>query len=104
MAGWTQDSGVRLEPLLERYAAAGLRHLLCTDVSRDGTMAGPNLDLYKHIREIAPDVQLQASGGIRDIADIVAADSIGCSGAVLGKALIEGRFQLTDALKQVRRC
>ncbi|MBO7941969.1 hypothetical protein JTP77_039655 [Streptomyces sp. S9] len=56
------------------------------------------------MREIAPDVQLQASGGIRDIADIVAADSIGCSGAVLGKALIEGRFQLTDALKQVRRC
>ncbi|MFK3651081.1 1-(5-phosphoribosyl)-5-[(5-phosphoribosylamino)methylideneamino]imidazole-4-carboxamide isomerase [Lysobacter enzymogenes] len=104
VSGWTEDSGVRLEALLQRYAEAGLRHLLCTDVSRDGTMAGPNLDLYKHIRDIAPDVQLQASGGIRDIADIVAADSIGCSGAVLGKALIEGRFQLTDALKQVRRC
>ncbi|MGO4774678.1 6,7-dimethyl-8-ribityllumazine synthase, partial [Lysobacter sp. 2RAB21] len=74
VAGWTEDSGVRLEPLLTRYAAAGLRHLLCTDVSRDGTMTGPNLDLYRHIHEIAPDVQLQASGGIRDIADIVAAD------------------------------
>ncbi|MEH6422244.1 1-(5-phosphoribosyl)-5-[(5-phosphoribosylamino)methylideneamino]imidazole-4-carboxamide isomerase [Pseudomonas sp. CGJS7] len=104
VAGWTENSGVRLEPLLERYAAAGLRHLLCTDVSRDGTMTGPNLDLYKHIHEIAPNVLLQASGGIRDIADIVAADNVGCSGAVLGKALIEGRFQLTEALKQVRRC
>ncbi|ATE72492.1 1-(5-phosphoribosyl)-5-[(5-phosphoribosylamino)methylideneamino]imidazole-4-carboxamide isomerase [Lysobacter capsici] len=104
VAGWTEDSGVRLETLLERYAQAGLRHLLCTDVSRDGTMTGPNLDLYRHIHSIAPDVQLQASGGIRDIADIVAADGVGCSGAVLGKALIEGRFQLTDALKQVRRC
>jgi len=104
VAGWTEDSGMRLEPQLERYAQAGLRHLLCTDVSRDGTLAGPNLDLYRHIHEVAPHVQLQASGGIRDIADIVAADGVGCAGAVLGKALIEGRFELTDALRQVRRC
>jgi len=104
VAGWTEASGARLEPVLERYAGAGLRHLLCTDVSRDGTMAGPNLDLYRHLHAIAPQVQVQASGGIRDIADIVAADGVGCSGAVLGKALIEGRFQLGDALRQVRRC
>lgn len=104
VSGWTEDSGIRLEPVLERYVQAGLRHLLCTDVSRDGMMSGPNLDLYRHIRSIAPDVRVQASGGIRDIADIVAVDQAGCSGAVLGKALIEGRFQLTDALRQIRRC
>jgi phosphoribosylformimino-5-aminoimidazole carboxamide ribotide isomerase len=104
VAGWTEDSGAQLEPMLEHFANVGVRHLLCTDVSRDGTMQGPNLDLYRHVREIAPEMQVQASGGIRDIADIVAAHDAGCRGAVLGKALIEGRFGLGEALHKAQRC
>lgn len=103
-AGWTRDSGSALEPLLRRYADVGLRHLLCTDIARDGMMAGPNLELYARLRAIAPEVRLQASGGIRDVADIVAAREAGCAAAVLGKALLDDRFALADALVEERPC
>lgn len=101
VSGWTRDSGAALEPLLRRYADAGLRHLLCTDITRDGMLAGPNLDLYARVLGLAPRVRLQASGGIRGVADIIAARAIGCAGAVLGKALLDGRFKLDDALGDV---
>lgn len=103
-AGWTQDSGVLLDDLLLRYRDAGLRHVLCTDIDRDGMLAGPNLDLYRRIHALAPHLKLQASGGVRDIADIVGAREAGCAGAVLGKALLEGRFDLGEALREERPC
>ncbi len=96
--GWTQGSGRSLDELAAVYRKAGARHLLCTDISRDGMMAGPNLSLYQHLRKIFPAAQIQASGGIRDLADIHAARGVGCAGAVLGKALLEGRFDLPQAL------
>lgn len=100
-AGWTQDSGVELEALLTGYLDAGLAHLLCTDISRDGMLSGPNLALYRQILTVAPGVQLQASGGVRDVADVIAARGAGCAGAVLGKALLDGRFALADAVAEV---
>ena len=103
-AGWTQDSGARLEPLLRRYADAGMRHLLCTDIDRDGMLGGPNLDLYRHIHALVPGVQLQASGGIRDVADVTATRETGCAGAILGKALLDGRLALADTLAEQRGC
>lgn len=103
-AGWTEHSGIELDGLLAEYADNGLRHLLCTDIARDGMLAGPNLDLYRRIHAIAPQVQLQASGGVRDIADIEAARDAGCAGAVLGKALLDGRFELAAALQAERPC
>lgn len=101
VAGWTQATGVGLEPLLELYMQSGLRHLLCTDIARDGMLSGPNLDLYRTILAIAPGVALQASGGVRDVADVQAAREAGCAGAVLGKGLLDGRFALGDALGAV---
>lgn len=103
-AGWTQPSDNELGPLLRRYADAGLRHLLCTDIARDGMLSGPNLGLYRHLHALAPGVRLQASGGIRDVADVVAARDAGCAGAVLGKALLDGCFGLDEALAEQRRC
>ncbi|HEY0502950.1 MAG TPA: 1-(5-phosphoribosyl)-5-[(5-phosphoribosylamino)methylideneamino]imidazole-4-carboxamide isomerase [Lysobacter sp.] len=103
-AGWTQDSDVQLEALVARYADGGLRHLLCTDIARDGMLSGPNLSLYRHLAARAPRLCVQASGGVRDVADIVAAQAAGCRGAVLGKALIEGRFALADALAGAASC
>jgi phosphoribosylformimino-5-aminoimidazole carboxamide ribotide isomerase len=100
-AGWTQDSGVNLDALARRYADGGLRHLLCTDIARDGMFAGPNLALYRHLAALAPGLRVQASGGVRDLDDIEAARRAGCAGAVLGKALIEGRFALDEALRGV---
>ncbi|MHB8912865.1 MAG: 1-(5-phosphoribosyl)-5-[(5-phosphoribosylamino)methylideneamino]imidazole-4-carboxamide isomerase [Lysobacter sp.] len=102
--GWTADSGVELDVLLQRYAEQGLRHLLCTDIDRDGMLSGPNLDLYRRILGLCPDVQLQASGGVRDVADILAAQAVGCAGAVLGKALLDGRFTLDEALRETAAC
>ncbi|GAB3352413.1 1-(5-phosphoribosyl)-5-[(5-phosphoribosylamino)methylideneamino]imidazole-4-carboxamide isomerase [Lysobacter tyrosinilyticus] len=103
-AGWTQDSGVRLDELVAFYAQSGLSHLLCTDIDRDGMLSGPNLSLYRDIVAIAPTLQLQASGGVREIQDIADARDAGCSGAVLGKALLDGRFDLAPALREERPC
>lgn len=97
-AGWTQDSEGDLNALLLQYADAGLRHLLCTDIARDGMLSGPNLDLYRGIAALAPGLRVQASGGVRDLADIAAARDAGCAGAVLGKALLDGCFALADAV------
>src|SRR5690606_34071579 len=96
--GWTENAGSTLDQLLPRFVAGGLRHLLCTDIARDGMLSGPNLALYAHLRELAPDVAVQASGGVRDAADVIAARDAGCAGAVLGRALLEGHLQLADAL------
>lgn len=93
-AGWTQVTRVALDALLTRYADAGLQHLLCTDIARDGMLAGPNLELYRTLVAIAPQVRVQASGGVRDTADVAAAREAGCAGALLGKALLEGRIDL----------
>ncbi|QNP40476.1 1-(5-phosphoribosyl)-5-[(5-phosphoribosylamino)methylideneamino]imidazole-4-carboxamide isomerase [Lysobacter solisilvae (ex Woo and Kim 2020)] len=102
--GWTNASGIELEHLLARYSDAGLRHVLCTDIDRDGMLAGPNVALYRDIVALLPDLQLQASGGVRDIGDIEAAREAGCAGAVLGRALLEGRFDLAQALREELAC
>lgn len=96
--GWTQASARTLDDLALGYARAGLEHLLCTDIARDGMLLGPNLDLYRHLRQIVPALGLQASGGVRDLDDVRAARAAGCSGVVLGKALLEGRLRLEEAL------
>ncbi|RNF86444.1 HisA/HisF-related TIM barrel protein [Montanilutibacter psychrotolerans] len=101
-AGWTQDSGAELNALLAQYADAGLCHLLCTDIARDGMLSGPNLDLYRRIVALAPGLRVQASGGVRDLADIAASRDAGCEGAVLGKALLDGRFGLAEAVAATR--
>ena len=96
--GWTASSEQTLSVLVQRYADSGLRHLLCTDIGRDGMLAGPNLALYGELRALAPDLLLQASGGARDLADVAAARAAGCAGIVLGKALLDGKLSLTEAL------
>lgn len=98
VAGWTQASGFGLEDILAAYAGSTLRHVLCTDIARDGMLSGPNLDLYQSLRKLAPELALQASGGVRGIADVIAAREIGCAGVVLGKALLEARLDLPEAL------
>lgn len=96
--GWTTPAPHTLPQLAARFADAGLRHLLCTDIARDGMLAGPNLSLYRALRETAPGICIQASGGARDIGDVAAARDAGCGGIVLGRALLEGRMGLREAL------
>ncbi|MBD9468048.1 1-(5-phosphoribosyl)-5-[(5-phosphoribosylamino)methylideneamino]imidazole-4-carboxamide isomerase [Pseudoxanthomonas sp. PXM01] len=96
--GWTETASETLDELATRYAAAGLRHLLCTDIARDGMLTGPNLDLYAHLRATVPTLAVQASGGVSALADVNGARDAGCMGIVLGRALLEGRFTLPEAL------
>lgn len=97
-AGWTQDEAATLDDLAPRFAGAGARHLLCTDIARDGMLSGPNLELYAHLRRIAPALSLIASGGIRDIADLQALRASGVAAAVLGRSLLDGALDLAEAL------
>jgi phosphoribosylformimino-5-aminoimidazole carboxamide ribotide isomerase len=96
--GWTEATARTLEELAALYADAGLRHVLCTDIARDGMLSGFNLGLYRDLAERFPQLSIQASGGVRDLDDIRAAKKAGAGGAVLGRALLERRFQLSEAL------
>ena len=96
--GWTETAAATLDVLAARYAEAGLQHLLSTDIARDGMLSGPNGDLYARLQSIAPGLRVQASGGVRDVADVVAAKAQGCAGIVLGRALLEGKLDLEEAL------
>ncbi|MCB1577671.1 MAG: 1-(5-phosphoribosyl)-5-((5-phosphoribosylamino)methylideneamino)imidazole-4-carboxamide isomerase, partial [Xanthomonadales bacterium] len=97
VAGWTETAAVLLDELAPRYARAGARHLLCTDIARDGMMSGPNLDLYRHLAQIAPSMHVQASGGVRDLDDLRSLDGT-ASAVILGRSLLEGRLDLGEAL------
>lgn len=96
--GWTKSESARLDRLAPRYAASGAKHLLCTDIDCDGMMAGPNFDLYQLLREIVPDMQIQASGGVRDRDDISRLAGIGVAGVILGRSLLEGRVDLAGVI------
>ncbi|SEK84637.1 1-(5-phosphoribosyl)-5-[(5-phosphoribosylamino)methylideneamino] imidazole-4-carboxamide isomerase [Colwellia chukchiensis] len=96
--GWIKDSGVNLESLLDDYIAAGLRHVLCTDISKDGTLAGSNVALYQELCQQYPSIKWQASGGIGSLADIKALIPTGVDGVILGRSLLEGKFTLEEAI------
>lgn len=103
LEGWTQSSGVDLWTALDRYPRAAFKHLLVTDVGRDGAMTGPNLELLSDIRLRRPDLVLQASGGVSSLEDITAIKALGCHGAIVGRALYEDRFTLPQAIATARR-
>lgn len=90
--GWTRDSTLTLADALGRYEAVGLRHVLCTDIDRDGALVGPNLELYAECVRRWPDVAFIASGGVRDARDLSALAATNVAAAVSGKALLEGRI------------
>ncbi|MCH9695793.1 MAG: 1-(5-phosphoribosyl)-5-[(5-phosphoribosylamino)methylideneamino]imidazole-4-carboxamide isomerase [Gammaproteobacteria bacterium] len=90
--GWTQDSGLPLWDCLTAYDNVPPQHVLCTDVARDGAMAGPNTELYSRIIERYPALQLQASGGVRNIEDMQQLREIGVPAAITGRALLDGKI------------
>lgn len=94
--GWTRDSRLTLWQAVERFTEPPLRHVLCTDISRDGALSGPNLALYEEFTARFPDIALQASGGVRDMGDIDALARIGAAAAITGKALLEGTLSAEE--------
>jgi phosphoribosylformimino-5-aminoimidazole carboxamide ribotide isomerase len=90
--GWTKTSTLSLWQCVDEYRQVQVAHILCTDVSRDGAMAGPNTDLYRQFVQRYPEIRLQASGGVRGIADLEALRTLGASAAITGRALLDGQI------------
>ena len=101
-AGWTESGDADLFTLLDRLIDAGLRHLLCTDIERDGMFAGPSLGLYESICERFSALAVQASGGIGSSEDLVKVAQTGVAGCIVGRALLEDRVALSEIDKWSR--
>ena len=94
--GWKDESACELFPFLEDYINKGIQKVICTDISCDGMLKGPSIDLYKEMLEKFPNLYLMASGGVSNVDDIIALNEAGVPGVIFGKALYEGHITLKD--------
>ena len=94
--GWKEDSAEELLPFLKKYVDAGVKNVLCTEISKDGTLSGPAINLYREIMNTYPHLHLIASGGVSSIDDIEALDKAGIPAVVFGKAIYEGKIDIED--------
>ena len=96
ISGWLENTDISIFDFIEGYLLKGIRQVFCTDVSKDGRLEGPSVDLYKKIRSRFPDLYFIASGGVSSMDDLISLKEIGCQGTIVGKAIYEGRIQLKD--------
>lgn len=96
VSGWQEESELELLSFLKDYHQKGIRYVICTDISKDGMLQGSAQGLYRRILKELPDLQLIASGGVSSIADVAALRQIGCQGAIIGKAIYEGKISLAE--------
>ena len=96
VSGWLETTDIWIYDFIEKYQEKGIRQLFCTDVSKDGRLEGPSVDLYKNIVSKFPDIHFIASGGVSSLADLDALQEAGCQGAIVGKAIYENRIRLED--------
>ena len=99
VAGWLETTDIWVYDFMRKYIEHGVQQIFCTDVSKDGKLEGPSVDLYKNIISEFPGLHFIASGGVSSIKDLEDLQSIGCKGAIVGKAIYENRISLND-LKQ----
>lgn len=99
VSGWLETTDIWIYDFIQRYLDQGIEQLFCTDVSKDGLLQGPSTDLYKNIIGKFPGLHLIASGGVSAAEDLCALEEIGCAGAIVGKAIYEGRIKMEE-LKQ----
>lgn len=90
--GWTEGGALSLWDAIARFPSGLIKHVLCTDIERDGALSGPNVELYREAMARFPDLAWQASGGVRSAADLAELAQTGVTGAVSGKALLEERI------------
>ncbi|MBL3658669.1 1-(5-phosphoribosyl)-5-[(5-phosphoribosylamino)methylideneamino]imidazole-4-carboxamide isomerase [Fulvivirga sediminis] len=96
VSGWTEQTTLSIEDLLHKYLDDGLEEVICTDIATDGMLTGPNLRLYQELLNIFPNIKLIASGGVSNIDDLKALKAAGLEGAILGKAIYEGKVTLKE--------
>lgn len=99
ISGWTEQTEIWIYDFIEDYTQQGISQLFCTDVAKDGSLEGPSTELYKNIVEKFPALHFIASGGVSSLDDLFRLEEVGCKGAIVGKAIYEGRVSLSD-LKQ----
>ncbi len=99
VSGWQENSGVLMDDLIRAFEPSGLRYVLTTDISKDGTLAGPNTALYAELAQTFPNIDFQASGGIGSLDDIRAVSHTGAAGVIVGRAFLEGKFTLEEAIE-----
>ena len=96
VGGWLETTDLDLIPFVERYKQDGINKIICTDISKDGMLAGPSLDLYKEILTEFPDLYLIASGGVSSMSDIEQLEMSKVPAVITGKAIYEGKIKLKD--------
>ena len=96
ISGWLEDGGINIFDFIGKMIALGAKNIFCTDISKDGVMQGPSVELYKKIIAEHPEIHLIASGGVSTIDDVKQLKEIGCSGAIIGKAIYEGLITLKE--------
>ncbi len=103
VGGWLETTDVSIYDYIEEYLKEGIKYVFCTDISKDGLLQGPSNELYKNIITKFPQLNLTASGGVSQLSDLNELKKIGCSGAIIGKAIYEGRITMNQ-LKQFIKC
>lgn len=99
VSGWMEKSDLDILPFLRRYREKGIKNVFCTDVSKDGRLEGPSVDLYAMIKNHFPELFLIASGGVSSMHDLDALQKAGCDGVIIGKAIYEKRISI-EQLRQ----
>lgn len=94
ISGWLEDGGINIFDFIGKMIGLGVTHIFCTDISKDGAMQGPSVALYKKIIAEHPEINLIASGGVTTLEDVIKLKDIGCTGAIIGKAIYEGTITL----------
>ena len=98
ISGWLEDGGINIFDFVDRMTGLGVNQIFCTDISRDGMMQGPSIDLYKKIILQHPEINLVASGGVSNIDDVKKLEDTRCSGVIIGKAIYENRITLDELM------
>lgn len=96
ISGWLEDGGINIFDFVARLISLGITNIFCTDIAKDGMMEGPSISLYQKIMEQHPEINLIASGGVSNLEDVKQLKQIGCSGAIIGKAIYENLISLQD--------
>lgn len=96
VSGWLETTDKWIYDFIEEYVQRGVRQVFCTDVSKDGLLQGPSLELYKNIMEKFPQLHFIASGGVSELDDVYRLEEAGCKGVIIGKAIYEGRISLKE--------
>jgi phosphoribosylformimino-5-aminoimidazole carboxamide ribotide isomerase len=99
VSGWMEETNWSIEDFIAFYLPAGLKYLICTDISRDGTLSGPASVWYEQIMKAFPTINLIASGGVSCNEDLIELRKLNCYGAIVGKALYEGKISIENLLK-----